>query len=438
MGHYVIISADCHAGPMSPVYRDYLDARFHGDLDDELAERQRIIDDRRAGAVASPFVGDDEFQKEWFGEDEDGNSLHEIGLRGGWDATQRDKELDNDGVTAEVVFPGPDAATGTMGAPFGAGFNPVATRSPAHLLAGAQAYNRWAADLCRKSPTRRVGLIVAPILDDLDGAIGEIRRARDDGLTGGIIIPPRWDNHESYTSYRYDKVWAVCEELQLPVHCHSGPAPHEDYGEVRGWMSVYGYETIFFTARPLWFMLLTGVFERFPALRMAVTEAGSFWAADMLWRMDMMAMREHGMRKMVDTRGTLTMLPSEYFDRNCAIGASNTRRRELGRRYEIGVENIMWGNDFPHPEGTWPYTRRFLRDRFWDIPVDETAQILGLNQAAFYGFDLEALQPIADRIGPTPLDLGQIDASSTAKWEPLKRAGRPWLTGEEAIGVLTD
>jgi hypothetical protein len=149
-------------------------------------------------------------------------------------------------------------------------------------------------------------------------------------------------------------------------------------------------------------------------------------------------MREHGMRKMVDTRGTLTMLPSEYFDRNCAIGASNTRRRELGRRYEIGVDNIMWGNDFPHPEGTWPYTRRFLRDRFWDIPVDETAQILGLNQAAFYHFDLDALQPIADRIGPTPLDLGQTDASSTAKWEALKRAGRPWLTGEEAIGVLTD
>ena len=79
-----------------------------------------------------------------------------------------------------------------------------------------------------------------------------------------MIIPPRWDGHESYTSYRYDPVWAVCEELALPVHCHSGPAPREDYGEVSGWMSVYGYETVFFTARPLWFMLLTGVFERFP------------------------------------------------------------------------------------------------------------------------------------------------------------------------------
>jgi predicted TIM-barrel fold metal-dependent hydrolase len=438
MKHYVVISADCHAGPESPVYRDYLDPAYHDDFDEELNERQRLIDERRARATSTPFVGDDEFKQEWFGEDEEGNSLHEIGLRGGWDAATRDKELDNDGVCGEIVFPGPDAVTGTMGAPFGAGFNPVATRSPDHLLAGARAHNQWAAELCQDSPERRRGLIVAPLLADLEKAIAEIRRAHANGLTGGIIIPPRWTGYDSYTSHRYDPVWAVCQELDLPVHCHSGPAPHEDYGEVPGWMIVYGYETIFFTARPLWFMLLTGVFERFPTLQMAVTEAGSFWAADMLWRMDMMATREHGMRKLVGTSGVLRMLPSEYFDRNCAIGSSNTRRRELGRRYEIGVRNIMWGNDFPHPEGTWPYTRAFLKDRFWDIPVEETALILGGNQAEFYRFDLDKLQPIADRIGPTPADLGQTDESVFAKWEPLKRAGRPWLTGHEAVAAITD
>jgi predicted TIM-barrel fold metal-dependent hydrolase len=437
--HYLVISADCHAGPDAPAYRDFLDPGFRADFDDELAERERMLEERRAAAVAAgDFTGDSEFQTEGFGQDEEGNSLHEVGLRGGWDAATRDRELDRDGVAAEVVFPGPDAVTGTMGAPFGAGFNPVVTHSPEHLLAGARAYNRWAAELCRASAARRAGLIVAPILDDLDGAIAEIRRAHADGLTGGVIIPPRWEGHESYTSYRYDAVWSVCEELGLPVHCHSGPAPREDYGEVSGWMSVYGYETVFFTARPLWFMLLTGVFERFPRLKMAVTEAGCFWAADLLWRADMMAMREHGMRKMVNTRGILTMLPSEYFDRNVKIGASNTRRRELGRRYEIGVGNIMWGNDFPHPEGTWPYTREFLRERFHDIPVDETELILGLNQVAFYGFDRERLQAIADRIGPTTTDLGQTDTADPARWEPYKKAGRPWLTGEEAGALLTD
>ena len=148
----------------------------------------------------------------------------------------------------------------------------------------------------------------------------------------------------------------------------------------------------------------------------------------------MMAMREHGMRKLVDARGTLTMLPSDYFDRNVKIGSSNLRRREIERRYEIGVDNIMWGNDFPHPEGTWPYTREFLKDRFWDISIEETEKMLGLNAVDFYGFDLEKLQPIADRVGPTPAELGQTDESVLAKWERFEAAGRPWLTGVELAG----
>ena len=439
MKHYVVISSDCHAGPNSPEYRQYLDPQYLEEFDYELAHRDELIAERRAAAgmpATVSFMGDQEFQDEWFGEDEDGNSLHEVGLRGGWDAATRDKELDNDGVTGEVVFPGPDAATGTMGAPFGAGFNPQETHGPDKLLAGARAYNRWAATLCQDSPERRAGLIVAPILGDLDGALAEIKRAHADGLTGGIIIPPQWGDHESYTSFRYDPVWALCEDLELPIHTHSGPGAHKDYGNAPGWMSVYGYETIWFTARPLWFMLLTGVFERYPRLKMSVVEAGSFWAADLLWRTDMIAIKDHGARKMGSAaRGHLSMLPSEYFDRNCGIGSSNTRRRELARRYEIGVGNIMWGNDFPHPEGTWPYTREFLKDRFWDIPIDETEKILGLNAAEFYNFDLDKLGPIAERIGPTPEELGQTDASVLAKWDDLKAAGRPWLTEIEAVPV---
>ncbi|NQZ95915.1 MAG: amidohydrolase [Myxococcales bacterium] len=439
MQRYIVISSDCHAGPNSPAYREFLDPAYRADFDHELEHREQLIAERRAAAGMPSnvsFMGDADFQEEWFGEDDEGNSLHEIGLRGAWDAARRDQALDQDGVTGEVVFPGPDAVLGSMGAPFGAGFNPQVTRSAEHLLAGARAYNRWAATLCQDSPERRAGLIVAPILGDTQGALKEIERAHVDGLTGGIIIPPQWGEYESYTSHSYDSVWALCQERRLPVHTHSGPGAHKDYGGVPGWMSVYGYETTWFTARPLWFMLLTGVFERFPELRMSVVEAGSFWAADLLWRTDMIAIKDHGARKMGSAATAhLSMLPSEYFDRNCAIGSSNTRRRELARRYEIGVDNIMWGNDFPHPEGTWPYTRKFLRDRFWDISVEETERILGGNAAEFYGFDLDKLAPIAERIGPTPEELGQTDPSVLSKWDDLAAAGRPWLTGREALPV---
>ena len=125
----------------------------------------------------------------------------------------------------------------------------------------------------------------------------------------------------------------------------------------------------------------------------------------------------------------------------CKIGSSNTRRRELGRRYEIGVGNIMWGNDFPHPEGTWPYTREFLKDRFWDIPIDETEQILGLNQAEFYGFDLDKLQPIADRIGPDPRgprpdrrvgvrQVGAVQEGRAARGSPARKPARSSPTSD--------
>ena len=148
--------------------------------------------------------------------------------------------------------------------------------------------------------------------------------------------------------------------------------------------------------------------------------------------MDTVYDREHGSRKLgAQLTAQLTMRPSEYFDRNCFIGASNTRRRELARRYEIGVGNLMWGNDFPHPEGTWPHTREWLQKAFHDIPVDETRSMLGLTAASVYGFDVGALEPLVDRIGPTPSDLGQSSVDES-RWASLREAGRPWITGVEA------
>ena len=69
------------------------------------------------------------------------------------------------------------------------------------------------------------------------------------------------------------------------------------------------------------------------------------------------------------------------------------------------------------------------------MPIDETERMLGLNHADFYGFDVELLRPIADRVGPTPEELGQTDERVFAKWDELREVGRPWLTGKEAVGA---
>jgi hypothetical protein len=106
-------------------------------------------------------------------------------------------------------------------------------------------------------------------------------------------------------------------------------------------------------------------------------------------------------------------------------------------RYEIGVDNIMWGNDFPHPEGTWPNTRDWLRKTFHDIPIDETRRMVGLAAAENFGFDVTALHQHAAKVGPTPSDFGQITdddptgARLDARWAPVKAVGRHWLTGND-------
>lgn len=418
---YLVISADCHAGLPNPEYRDYLDPEHREAFDQSLAQRALMEEELKGRGLRN-----EDFAEEWERE-------HGEGLRGGWDVTRRDRELDADGITGEVIFPDADAVTAGASAPFGAGLAASGESDPVLSMAGARAHNRWLAELCQDSPDRRAGVAIVPILHDVDAAVAEIRRARESGLRGGILIPSMWRPYPPYHDRRYDPVWAACQDLQMPVHVHSGAADREEYGEHVG---IYVAEVRWWSSRPLWFLIWSGVFERHPGLRFGVTECGAFWAADLLWSMDVAYEREHAAKKLGSqlTAG-MDMRPSDYFDRNCFIGASNTRRRELARRYEIGVGNICWGNDFPHPEGTWPNSRQWLLSEFWDIPQDETALILGGNAGEVYGFDMGRLREVADRIGPTPEELGQTDPAVLEKWEALKEAGRPWLSRREAVPV---
>lgn len=409
---YLVISSDCHAGLPNAEYREWLDPEYRPAFDQHLAERSRLIE------LAQRGILNEEFAEEWERENAEG-------LRGGWEAARRDAELDADGVVGEVIFPDADAVSAGASAPFGAGLAAGGDTDPALLMAGARAHNRWLAELCAASPERRAGVAIVPIFD-VEAAVAEVRRARDSGLRGGILIPSMWQPFPPYHDPCYDPVWAACQELGMPVHVHSGSADKASYGAHVG---LYTTEVRWWSSRPLWFLIWSGVFERFPGLRFVVTECGAFWAADLLWMMDTVFDREHGSRKLgKQLTAHLQRRPSEVFDANCAIGASNTRRRELARRYEIGVGNLMWGNDFPHPEGTWPHTRQWLRDAFCDIPVDETRAMLGTSAAEMYGFDTEALAPLAARIGPTPEDLGQT-GQDPGRWSDLAAAGRPWLTG---------
>jgi predicted TIM-barrel fold metal-dependent hydrolase len=143
------------------------------------------------------------------------------------------------------------------------------------------------------------------------------------------------------------------------------------------------------------------VFERHPSLRYVIAENGAWWVPDIVTKMDEKFLGGHNTKKMGSVfREHLSMKPSEYIDRNCFFAASTPGVEDIARRHEVGIGNLLWGNDFPHPEGTFPYTRELVRQRFHDVPLDETRRVLGTNAAELYGVDVAALAPLVERIGP--------------------------------------
>jgi hypothetical protein len=96
----------------------------------------------------------------------------------------------------------------------------------------------------------------------------------------------------------------------------------------------------------------------------------------------------------------LERMPSEYWQSNCMVAASFLHREDCARRDRIGVDHIMWGADYPHLEGTTPFSHEAIRMTFGGLPEPEVRAMLGENAAAVYGFDLEELAPLAERFGP--------------------------------------
>lgn len=380
---YLVISADCHGGAEISGYRPYLEARYVDEYDAWAAAYQNPYED---------LIGPD-------------------GSRN-WDSDRRLREMDGDGVVAEVIFPNtippffPKASLT---------FQPPALNAGdlEHRWAGLRAHNRWLADFCAATPGRRAG-ICQVLLHDIDAAVVEVRSAHAAGLTGGVLlpgVPPGSGLPPLFRGDYYDPLFAVCAELGMPLNNHGGSAspPMEDHVEDP---VIFLLEVTWWSHRTLAHLIVSGAMERHPGLHVVFTEQGTAWVPDELARLDYFFTR---MRTAVGSQehvwgmpvmAKLPLQPSEYFARQCHIGASFIRPAEVPLRHKVGLDRIMWGSDYPHKEASFPYTLEALRAAFAGVPHDEVATLLGANAAAVYGFDLDALRPIADRIGPRVGDVG--------------------------------
>jgi predicted TIM-barrel fold metal-dependent hydrolase len=373
MTRHLVITADSHAGPPPDVYREYLDPEHRGDYD-RLVAHQTAAADLAARQVQQH---EEEFGGDLF-------SVEFGGRRGAWDHDLRVRELEELGIVADVVFPD---GQNENPVPFHHTGRPVAQLE----LAGAKAHNRWLADFCALAPERHAGVVMVP-LHDIDWAVEEIRWARDAGLRGGIFVSP-WTGDLPFLHHpRYEPIWATCAELDLPLNFHSTPE-HPDYGDHPGSIPIFATEVAWFSHRPLWFLLWSGVFERYPNLRMALVEQSASWVPYTLAYLDSLYTRPY----FAHFREGLPLRPSEYWARQCFVSGF-IEPDEFAVRDEIGVASLCWGSDYPHVEGIAD-PKRNLPKVMGGAPDDDVRAVLGENAARLYGFDLDALRPIAERIG---------------------------------------
>jgi predicted TIM-barrel fold metal-dependent hydrolase len=384
--HQILFSTDGHCGADLRDYKPYLEQRYHDAFD----------------------AWADDFHDAWADEtDQDRDANHRMGIASmaaplNWDAPMRLEYLDDQGIAAEVLFPNtapPFYPSGALTAP-----GPRTREEYELRFAGVRAHNRWLADFCSEAPDRWAGFAQV-FLDDVDAAIAEVRRAKEAGLRG-VLLPNDHVLRMANLYYpEYDALWSECAELGLPVHRHTN-FPTESVHEGGSAAALVGMvEMQFYSVRAIGHMILSGVFERHPELVFVVTEITS--ASEIpayLAKLDAMTigldmgegtpLKEH----ISDALAALHRMPSEYFASNCYIAGPT---HDLRPAYDLGTPNLMWGADVPHSEGTSPYTVEAVRLLLHDLPDEALDELLATRAAAIYGFEVDALQSIADRIGPT-------------------------------------
>jgi predicted TIM-barrel fold metal-dependent hydrolase len=414
----VILSMDSHVAPPVEHYRPYCPKKYLDAFDDfstAFAEELRV-----SPGAGSPFykVGPEQSERT-------GAYWHEINTRYNdvdhyADVATRLKSMDDDGIAGELIFHGghnrfPQPFSSPELGEMYSKFIPPSARAAELRVAGIQIYNDWLAAWIEAAPTRLFGVAYVPIWD-VDKAVAEVKRAHQLGFHA-VNLPAPKVGLRTYNVSDYYPFWEACQETGMTLQSHVSTGDPQDPDPGPGAYSMHMAEQEYASRRHLWHLIFGGVFERFPGLKIAFTEQCGTWAVPTLETLDSVYFASQQARDSPFIRDILPRRPSDYFKSNVYIGASFTARFEIQAAIEAGyAHKLMWGRDYPHPEGTWPCTKESIRYGFAGFPDDTIRAILGETAASFLDVDLGSLSPIAERVGPsieaiqTPLE--QIPAEA--------------------------
>lgn len=278
----------------------------------------------------------------------------------------RVKDMEIDGVDAEVLY-------GILGA---------ASKLADHEAANEmyRIYNDWLSDFCKHYPDRHIGLACLPY-GDIDAAVQEIYRVKNDLNLRGVELSCSWDMEPMYHPC-WEPLWQAMDDVDMPLHFHTflGMDPAKRAGLDRQssraamFTIVSGFQM--HLVNIIAAIIGKGVLERYPKLRIALGESGIGWLPYALDRMDFeWEDRFHDLG--------LKMKPSDYWRRQCK---ATFQYDTIGTKLvdDIGVESLMWGSDYPHGDGVWPDSHKYIAEQFSHLPADVVHKITCENAVDFY------------------------------------------------------
>ncbi|HML01356.1 MAG TPA: amidohydrolase family protein [Acidimicrobiales bacterium] len=295
-----------------------------------------------------------------------------------YDAVARLETMDADGVAAEVLFP---QASGFGGGPF------VSTEGSVELrLASIRAYNDYLAEEWAGVSRRFVAQCLLPMWD-VELAVAELRRAHELGHKAAVWTSAPQSHGFSHFNDRYwDPLWSTLSELDMPVALHIGSVKTsgefwEGYSAFSR-LAVVSVTAITSNVQAIANLLFSGVLERFPSLAFVSVESGLGWVPYLLETADHQYEAQH-----LWDEG-MSMRPSEYFRRQVYVNFW-FEHSGIELRHMIGVDNILWEADFPHPTSTYPHSRKAIETSLSGVPPEEQKKLLESNASRLFGIDLD-------------------------------------------------
>lgn len=390
---YRIVSADTHILEPPDIWQTWLPAKYQ----DKAPQLVEDVDGGSAwlfagatepdpiGLTATPGMPFDKFR--WTG------VTYDEARPGCYDGAERLKDMDLDGVDAEILFP-PQRTIGHF----------LGDDDDDFVLAGIDAYNNFVWEqFSAPNRDRLVGMAQMPSVG-IDVSVDYLRKAKARGFKGVVIS--NWPSGGDAISEADDPFWAAAQDEGMVVCNHINMFSRRQRQAVRAAQrkaaevekekgkgtsilgrtgaqaqarAVGGLGGVFGPAtQTISNLIFTGVFERFPNLHVSMIEIGVGWVPHFLEMMDDKYWRNRSWGQL-----PITEPPSYYWRRNMSA-TFITDRVGLTLRHEAGVDNIMWSTDYPHHGNDWPYSRRVIDETMASLPADEKAKIIGGNAVRIF------------------------------------------------------